>query len=110
MERFGMGAVVALVIVAGFVGLVAFARRDKAKAEQEIEIPQPQKIEAGVVERTYSATTASFIFKTVLLENGKVFEERRLDEKANLGKFYFLEKGDTVYYRGEEVVRIGFVK
>ena len=108
MERFGAGAILALVIVAGFVGLVAFGRRGEAKAEQET--PQPQKIEAGVVQRTYSATTSSFIFKTVLLENGKVFEERRLDEKANLGKFYFLEKGDTVYYRGEEVVRIGFVK
>lgn len=111
MEKFGAGALVALVVVACFIGLVAFGGRDEQpKAEQESEISQSQKIEVGIVERTYATTTASLIFKAVLLENGKVFEECRLDERDNLGKFYFLEKGDTLYYRGEEVVRIGFVK
>lgn len=111
MEKFGAGAILALVVVAGFIGLVAFGGRDEQpKAEQESEIPQPQKIESGVVMRTYSATTERNLVKMVRLENGRIFEENKWIEEEKFGEFFFLQKGDTVYYRGKEVVRIGFVK
>ena len=101
------------------LGLIAFAclvcfatvyvvRKQAAKSSiqsiNQVDIP----LKYSLVFRIHEARTRIGVQRSILLENGMVFVRYNdLSKVPAKDGFHFAEKGDTVFYQGNNIIRIG---
>lgn len=101
------------------IGLVAFAclifcatiyvvRKQTAKPSMQsinqVDIP----LKSSLVFRIHETRTGIGVQRSILLENGLVFVRYNdLSKVPAKDGFHFAEKGDTIFYQGNNIIRIG---
>lgn len=83
-----------------FVTLIGCTTEEKQKELSE-------NIEFGIVQRKYQSDHRMTSEVAVRLTNGKMFWEKRHTSETP-DDLFFLEKGDTLYYQGEKIIKVSF--
>lgn len=65
-------------------------------------------LKTDIVQRSILSNTSTYTYKFVKLSSGKTFRKEFITITDTPSDFFFLEKGDTVYHNGKEIVKISF--
>ena len=101
------------------LGLIAFAcliccvtvyvvRKQAAKSSIQSINQVDTPVKYSLVFRIHETKTRIYVQRCILLENSLVFVRRNdISKVPAKDGFHFAEKGDTVFYQGNNIIRIG---